>query len=139
MILKTQKSFFTSKATTSKVLHSGSASNNPRLQWRPYHTRVGFYYPALLKAFRLSNAQQLLKAAEKYRKKKSDWSIKNIKRQGKEKMNCHSQNKKDLFLDKITLFKAFTGQNIGSYKITNTACSLHMPVCMSKFQKTGFG
>lgn len=43
-------------------------------------------------------------------------------------MNCHSQNKKDLFLDKITLFKAFTGQNIGSYKITNMACSLHMPV-----------
>lgn len=46
--------------------------------------------------------------------------------------DSHSQKKKGLFLDKITLFKGSTAQNILyyiiSYKIIDMACSLHMPV-----------
>lgn len=43
--------------------------------------------------------------------------------------DSHSQKKKGLFLDKITLFKGSNAQNIlGSYKIIDMACSLHMPV-----------
>lgn len=43
--------------------------------------------------------------------------------------DCHSQNKKGLFLDKNPLFKVSTAQNIlGSYKIIDMAYSSHMPV-----------
>lgn len=50
------------------------------------NTRVVFLHPALLKAFRLSNAQKLLRAAEKYRKR-SNWSFKNTKSGRREKIN----------------------------------------------------
>lgn len=46
--------------------------------------------------------------------------------------DSHSQKKKGLFLDKITLFKGSTAQNILYYiisqKIIDMACSLHVPV-----------
>lgn len=42
--------------------------------------------------------------------------------------DSHPQDKKGLFLDKITLFKASTAQNaLGSYKIINVTYSLRMP------------
>lgn len=80
-----------------------------------------------------SSFRKQLKSTEGKKKKKKKRVTRQLRTQKdmeKRKLtDCHSQNKKGLFLDKVTLFKASTAQNIlGSYKIIDMACSLHMPV-----------